>query len=56
MGCYLAPNDHSTIEDVVADISQWPQGDELLVIGNFNTNLAAPEGQAWDELIEAVMA
>ena len=52
----MAPDNALTIEDVVADIRQWPQGDELLVIGNFNTNLAAPEGQAWDELIEAVMA
>ena len=52
----MAPNDHSTIEDVVADIIQWHRGDELLVIRNFNTNLAAPEGQAWDEQIAAVMA
>ena len=46
MGCYLAPDYVLTIEDFVADISQRPRGDTLLVVGNFNTNLAASEGQA----------
>ena len=37
-------------------IIQWPQGGELLVVGYFNTNLFAPEWQARDEDIAAVMA
>ena len=44
MGCYLAPENASTIEDVVVDISQRPQGSAVLVVGDFNTNLAATEG------------
>ena len=44
VGCYLAPENASTIEDVVVDISQRPQGSAVLVVGDFNTNLAATEG------------
>ena len=42
VGCYLAPDGASKIEDVVADISQWPRGGTLLVVANFNTNLDVP--------------
>ena len=42
MGCYLAPDNASTIEDIFMDISQRHQGATLLVVSNFNTNLAAP--------------
>ena len=28
----------------------------MLVVGKFNTNLAEPEGRAWDEGIAAAMA
>ena len=45
MGCYMAPDDASTIEDSVAAISKRPWGVVLLVVYNFNTNLAALEGR-----------
>ena len=37
-------------------ISQKPRGDALLVAGNFNTNLSAPEGWMRDEEITADLA
>ena len=42
VGYYLAPSDASTIEDVFTKIIQRPQGDMLVVVGYFNTDLAAP--------------
>ena len=45
LGCYLAPDNASTIEDVVAAIGKRPQGAALVVVGNFNTYLATPEGR-----------
>ena len=56
MGCYLAPEDSSTIEDVFASISQRPRGTALLVVGDFDTNLEAPEGRERDEEIVVDMA
>ena len=41
-GMTFAPNDTSTIEDVVMVISRRPCGDDLLVDRNFNANLADP--------------
>ena len=49
VGYYLAPDDASTIEDVVAAVSKQPRGVALLVAGNFNTDLAAPEGHVQGE-------
>ena len=43
VGCYLAPDDALIIEGVVAAIGKRPQGAALLVVGYFNTALAAPE-------------
>ena len=43
VGCYLAPNDTSTIE------RDQPKGEELLVAGDLNINLAAPEGDRREE-------
>ena len=56
MGCYLAPDDASTVEGVIAAIGKQPQGAALLVVGNFITNLAAPEVQDQDEGIAAALA
>ena len=39
MGCYIAPKNANTIEDVVATISRRLQGAELLVAGDFNAAL-----------------
>ena len=41
-GCYLVPDYASTIERVVAAISQFPHGAALMVEGDFNTELAEP--------------
>ena len=43
IGCYLAPNDTSTIVSVVATLKEQPQGTTLLVAGDLNTTLADPE-------------
>ena len=56
VGCYLDPDNALTIEVVVVAISQRPQGAALLVVSNFNTDLAAPEERARDEEISTAMA
>ena len=55
-GCYLAPYDAFTVADVITEISQRPRVAALLVVGDLNTDLAAPEGRAWDQEIAAAMA
>ena len=40
VGCYLAPDDTSTIDSVVAAIKERPRGAKLLVTGDFNVILA----------------
>ena len=42
VGCYLAPDDTLTIESVVDTLKERPMGSELLVAGDFNSNLADP--------------
>ena len=37
VGCYLAPNNTSTIERVVEALRARPKGAELLVVGDLNT-------------------
>ena len=49
VSCYIAPDNASTIEAVVAATSQKPCGADLLVIGNFNADLESPEENACDE-------
>ena len=49
VGCYLAPDDTSTIERVVEALRDRPKGAELLVTGDLNINLAAPEGDRREE-------
>ena len=56
VGLYLAPDKNLTIEDVIAAIIQRPRRGALLVVGDLNTNLTAPEGRARDEEIAAAMA
>ena len=56
VGCYLAPDDTSTIESVVAALKERPRGAKLLVVGYFNVNLAEPEGGRRGEDISAAMA
>ena len=44
VGRYLTPNDTSMIERVVEALRERHKGEELLVAGDLNINLAAPEG------------
>ena len=39
IGCYLAPDDTSTIERVVAALKDRPKGTALVVVGDLNTDL-----------------
>ena len=43
IGCYLAPDDTSTIESVVAALKERPRGTALIVAGDLNTTLTDPE-------------
>ena len=56
VGCYLAPNNTSTIERVVEALRESPKGAELLVAGDLNINSAAPEGDRREEDIAATFA
>ena len=44
MGVYITPEDTTTMDRVVEAIQRKPQGAELLVVGDFNVNITAPEG------------
>ena len=44
MGCYLSPENSSTIYNVVTSIIQQPRGGKLMLAGYFNVDLATPEG------------
>ena len=41
MGVYIAPEDMTTMERVVEVIWRKPRGAELLVVGDFNIDIAA---------------
>ena len=56
VGCYLAPDDTSTIERVVEALKGRPKGAELLVAGYLNANLEDPEGDGRGEDIVAALA
>ena len=43
IGCYLAPDDARTIEQVVTDIGNQPRGTALVVAGDLNTDLGDME-------------
>ena len=56
MGFYLAPNNTSTIERVVKVLRDQPKGEELLMAGGLNINLAYPEGDRREEDIATKIA
>ena len=56
IGCYLAPNNASTIESVISALRNFPRGAELLLVGDFNADLAQTEGAEQDEEIVADLA
>ena len=43
VGVYVAPDDEVTTETVIAAIGQKPPGAELMVAGDFNVDILAPE-------------
>ena len=55
MGCYLAPDDTSTIESVVAALKEQPRGAKLLVAGDFNAKLSETKGKQRREDIAAAL-
>ena len=54
-GCYLTPDDTSTIESVVAALKDLPLGAEMLVTVYININLEDTEGYQREEEIVAVL-
>ena len=44
VGCYIAPSNALTVEDVAAAIRGQPYGEDLRVDRDLNYNLADPEG------------
>ena len=55
MGCYISPNDASTIEDVVTATFRRPQRENLLVAVDFNVDMVDPEGSTRTEEIAAAL-
>ena len=56
MGYYLTPDNTSNMERVVEALWSQPRGAELLVAGDFNVNLATPEGDRRAEDIATTLA
>ena len=56
VGCYIAPRESSTLENVVAAIGHRPIGVDLPIAGNFNADLESPDGNKHDKTIASVMA
>ena len=55
VGCYIAPIDASTTEDVAVAIKYQPYRDELLVARDLSTNMAEPGGTLQGEAIEDIL-
>ena len=51
MGCYLAPDDTSSIERLVRAMEQCPRREALMVVGYMNFNIVDPEGNIIEEAI-----
>ena len=57
IGCYLAPDDTSTIESVVSALNERPWGAILLVAGDLNTTMTEPENdQRGTDIVAALKA
>ena len=56
MGVYLAPDNTETMERVSGAIRSRPRRTELLVAGDFNADLATPEGGRRAEAIATLLA
>ena len=56
VGAYIATEDKETMERVVAAIERKPRGVELMVAGDFNADIKAPEGNQRAENIATDIA
>ena len=56
MGCYLKPDDVSTIESIVVTILKCPCGNNIMVARYFNVDSTSLEGTAQKEDIAAELA
>ena len=56
MGCYLSPENSSTIYNVVTSIIQQPRGGKLMLAGYFNVDLATPEGHSRYKMIASALS
>ena len=55
-GCYITPDDITTIESIVVAISQCTRGALLLAAGYFNDDLAELEGsQGGEDIVVAIL-
>ena len=55
VGCYLVPQNASTLEIVVVAIGHRLRGAEILVAGDFNTNLESMDSKKSNKVIAATM-
>ena len=55
IGCYLALDDTSTIEIVIAVLKERPRGTALIVAGDLNTTLSYPENYGRGTYIAAAL-
>ena len=55
IGCYLAPDNTSTIESVVAALKERPRGAALLMAGDLNTTLTEQENDRRGTYIAAAL-
>ena len=55
MGCYIAPDDSSIIEDIVAAIRKRPHEADILLDGYFNADLVYPEETTGNYEISAAL-
>ena len=55
MGCYLDPDDATSIERITEAMSHRPCKAALLVVGDLNANITDPEGNGRDKEITAAL-
>ena len=55
IGCYLAPDDAETIEQVVTALGDRPKGTALIVVGDLSTDLGDTENNRRGSEIAAAM-
>ena len=56
MGCYLEPENYSTIDCIITDSGQRPCRTELMVVRDFNAAYDSLKENAWDKEIVASLS